>query len=1283
MKTATLLSLILSLTALASPPERTVAPKHAPNEIIVKLLKSAADALEQKQQPKSPKKTSGPSSPLERLNAKYRATAIRPLLKHARLKHHLPNPLAKQTSQHLVQRQKRLRARLNRAPRALKPSELDRIYKITLDPQPATSLAEIIEAYRASPEVEYAELNYIVSLHAVPDDPRYQSQWALEKMQAEHAWDVTTGGADVIVAVLDTGADYNHRDLKDNMWINQAELSGDQGIDDDDNGFIDDVYGYNFIYNNSDPFDDHGHGTHCSGIIAAAGNNSLDVAGVCWNAKIMALKFIGSLGDGTTADAVLAIYYAVQNGADILSNSWGSYGESQSLQEALDYARSRGVIIVASAGNGNSDSPQYPAAYDHVISVAATDPDDQKWFLSNYGDWIDIAAPGAEILSLKPADAPGGAQSTYTVTSSGTSMAAPQVAGACALILAANPFFKYSRVYDIITGATDPISPEICRTGRLNLRKVMSAAVPPKGYVTFDSDCYPCSGSVGLLLADWDLRTEQTETLTVMTGADDSESLTLTPKTSARGVFVGRLPLDTNDPNAWDGVLQTSHNQILAAMYFDANDGSGNPDAVISRTHIDCQAPGLFDIQIQATGPVATITLESHEPAAARILCGRACGGPYDIVEYEPRMATHHAFKLTGLELATTYYLAVELTDPAANQATADNQGLCHSFTTPDQFPGFRVPELYPTIQQAIDDASDGDTIWVADGTYSGDGNVDLDFHGKAIILRSENGPQNCIIDCQATGNAALFHSGEDPNSRLEGFTIKNGYAQTSGGAVTCIASSPAINNCIFAYCIAGDSGAAMYNAYGSSPIIENCAFKYNSALAETACVAGKGGAICNTIDSSPTIKNSTFIGNWANYSGGAIYNNENSNPTIINSKFLENSVGDPNSYRGFGGAISNLSSSPVITACTFEKNSSGADGGAIYSSYDCNPILANCVLARNHAEYGGAIKNYKANTTILNSTIAHNSADFCGGIWNGPFSSVTLTNSILWQNTENESAGEAAQINNDYAGQPSNINYCCLQGWTGALGGLGNVSLDPLFVDPCTADYHLSSAGWRWDAQRQRWDYDTVTSPCIDAGNPGSPLADEPLAVPGDPDNLWGLNRRLNMGAYAGTAQASMAPPGRALLADLNNDGIVNNADLALLLADCADTLQYRPGDLNHDDAADACDISLLAAEWLSYLRPPTVTITAPADGEDLQMWPIEIEIRADASDLDGPVAMVEFFVNQKKVGRDTDGANGWQHLWTHETGGKFTIAAKATDAAGTPATSPPIKITITPPRK
>ncbi|MHC4624048.1 MAG: S8 family serine peptidase, partial [Planctomycetota bacterium] len=147
--------------------------------------------------------------------------------------------------------------------------------------------------------------------------------------------------------------------------------------------------------------DDNGHGTHCAGIIAASTNNGLDIAGVCWRAKIMAVKFLGAEGWGAESDAVRALYYAVENGADVISNSWGGASDADSLRETIDYAYSQGVIMVAAAGNDNTDSPTYPANNDHVIAVAATDSDDQKASFSNYGDWVDIAAPGVDVLSLR------------------------------------------------------------------------------------------------------------------------------------------------------------------------------------------------------------------------------------------------------------------------------------------------------------------------------------------------------------------------------------------------------------------------------------------------------------------------------------------------------------------------------------------------------------------------------------------------------------------------------------------------------------------------------------------------------------------------------------------------------------------------------------------------------------------------------------------------------------------------------------------------------------------
>ncbi|MHC4633358.1 MAG: S8 family peptidase, partial [Planctomycetota bacterium] len=277
-------------------------------------------------------------------------------------------------------------------------------------------------------------------------------------IDAPQAWDVHTGSSEVIVAVVDTGVDYNHRDLQGNIWINSDEIPNN-GFDDDGNGYRDDIYGYDFINYDRDPIDDNGHGTHCSGIIAAAGNNGLDIAGVCWNAKIMALKFLDENGEGFNSDAATAIYYAAENGADVISNSWGGPYYSEMLEEAIDYAHSQGVIMAAAAGNGNSDSTFYPAFYEHMIAVAATNSNDQKAPFSNYGSRVDIAAPGVDVLSLRASQILFGTiHDDYTTIASGTSMACPHAAAIIALIISNHP----DTYTDVITArlleTTDDIS---------------------------------------------------------------------------------------------------------------------------------------------------------------------------------------------------------------------------------------------------------------------------------------------------------------------------------------------------------------------------------------------------------------------------------------------------------------------------------------------------------------------------------------------------------------------------------------------------------------------------------------------------------------------------------------------------------------------------------------------------------------------------------------------------------------------------------------------------------
>ena len=239
----------------------------------------------------------------------------------------------------------------------------------------------------------------------------------------------------MVVGVIDTGIDYKHEDLAANIWINPGEIP-DNGIDDDNNGYVDDIHGINSITGSGDPMDDHYHGTHCAGIIGAVGDNGKGITGVNWTVKIIGIKFVSG-GFGLDSDAVESINYAVglrNRGVNIrvLSNSWGGGGYSQSLLDAINQANTSGILFVAAAGNNSSDNDAslfYPASYDtlNVLAVASTDHNDNLSSFSNYGaTTVDIAAPGSSILSTYP-------NNNYYSTS-GTSMATPHVAGAAALL---------------------------------------------------------------------------------------------------------------------------------------------------------------------------------------------------------------------------------------------------------------------------------------------------------------------------------------------------------------------------------------------------------------------------------------------------------------------------------------------------------------------------------------------------------------------------------------------------------------------------------------------------------------------------------------------------------------------------------------------------------------------------------------------------------------------------------------------------------------------------------
>jgi len=313
------------------------------------------------------------------------------------------------------------------------------------------------------PLVEYAELDRTVQLMNEPNDPGYGSLWGMQIIDAPGAWEVTTGSEEIVIAVIDTGIDYTHPDLKANMW-------------EDHNG----SHGYNFVNDSFYPMDDHGHGTHVAGTIGAVGNNNLGVVGVNWNVSLMSLKFIDETGRGTISDAIASLEYVLERkreGTNVVatSNSWGGASESRLLMEAIEKHRDEGILFVAAAGNSNRDieeNPSYPASYEltNIISVGATSKEDNRTSFSNYGaNSVHVGAPGERINSTAP-------DNTY-MYSSGTSMAAPHVSGLAALISAKDGAYDYNHIKNMIISSVDrldSLEDKTLTSGRINASKTLT-----------------------------------------------------------------------------------------------------------------------------------------------------------------------------------------------------------------------------------------------------------------------------------------------------------------------------------------------------------------------------------------------------------------------------------------------------------------------------------------------------------------------------------------------------------------------------------------------------------------------------------------------------------------------------------------------------------------------------------------------------------------------------------------------------------------------------------------
>jgi subtilisin family serine protease len=349
-----------------------------------------------------------------------------------------------------------------------------------------TDIPRMVDRYWRSGLVLHAEPDFLLRTAATPNDPSFASQWSLHNsgqsggvpgadIGAVAGWNTLTSASNVVVAIIDSGIRYTHEDLADNMWKNPGEIPGN-GLDDDGNGYVDDLHGINSIDRTGEPMDPSGHGTHVAGIIGAVGDNGVGISGVAWRVQLMALRFIDDDGSGATSDAIECIDYARQHGAHIINASWGGGNYSSFMERAIRRARDAGILLVTGAGNDAADiddDPVYPGSYnfDNIVVVTGTDSSDALAWYSNYGSaTVHLAAPGSQIYSTY------GWSDTAYAHQTGTSMSAPLVAGAFALMRARYPEDDHPLLIERLLAAVNRLPTLEGKTisgGRLNIHQAL------------------------------------------------------------------------------------------------------------------------------------------------------------------------------------------------------------------------------------------------------------------------------------------------------------------------------------------------------------------------------------------------------------------------------------------------------------------------------------------------------------------------------------------------------------------------------------------------------------------------------------------------------------------------------------------------------------------------------------------------------------------------------------------------------------------------------------------
>ena len=666
------------------------------------------------------------------------------------------------------------------------------LYLVQLPSPPSLDeLPKTVQALGQSTGIfKFVEADPIVHVNVVPNDPDFSGEWGMNNtgqtsgtahadINAPAAWNIVNSSPNVVVAVIDTGIDFNHPDVAPNIWTNPHPGNS---------GYANDLHGWNFCANNNNPQDDFFHGTHVSGTIGAVGNNGAGVAGVTWSVKIMPLKFLDSTGAGTTSNAVNAVYYAVKNGAQILSNSWGGGGYTQSLKDAIDYANAHNVLFVAAAGNSSSNNdstPAYPADYTspNIIAVAATDDNDQLAYFSNYGaNSVQLAAPGVGILSTFPTVATA-AMTSYGLPTkygqiSGTSMATPHVSGAAALALGQNPSLTVAQLKTLLTQRTDQLAQLaglVQTSGRLDLYNVVNPSWQPKGAVlqmssiAFDDsegndDGYANPGEIiHLAPTIFNFGGQNANNVTVQIVSNHATATVLTGT-----VAVGSLP---------------PYQPTVVSTPFRIQLSSSLADNTVLTFDVVIRATGLTDVHTPATVVVTRPKLSTE--AQLNFACGEMKADPGRNLVYVIDTTDHRVLSIDTALGQLSAYASLDDGNVAGKGASVtgqmavslDGTKLYVALTAAQKIQVFSLPDLTPLVSLPVDFSPYGLACGVNGRLYASS----TDYWGKIREVNTSNG-----LDIQAfdKGSSQEFYKQSLLRTSLDGTKLYVGEMglYTAGG---------------------------------------------------------------------------------------------------------------------------------------------------------------------------------------------------------------------------------------------------------------------------------------------------------------------------------------------------------------------------------------------------------------------------------------------------------------------------------------------------------------------